>query len=95
MKAPGKVRELLAQYAHTAWSEWTVYQFSKCKLNDDGSMTIPTSLVERWSRQMNTEYVNLPENEKESDRQEADRYWKAVVECLAWPPDKEGPKDIV
>ena len=28
---------------------------------------------ERWLRQMMTDYENLPENEKESDRVEADK----------------------
>jgi len=49
------------------------YMFSKSKKNEDGTVTIPRSLVERWERQMNTEYGSLPEEEKESDRDEADK----------------------
>jgi hypothetical protein len=41
--------------------------------NADGSFTIPAHLMTRWKRQMNTEYVDLPETEKETDRQIAER----------------------
>lgn len=63
--------ELLADYAHEAWSGWMKYMFTKSILNADGSVTIPPYLVERWTRQANTTYELLPENEKESDRDEA------------------------
>lgn len=73
-------REALAAYAHKAWSGWMRYLFSKCDFTmpvilsalENGSVIIPKEFVERWMRQMNTEYVDLPENEKESDRKEAD-----------------------
>jgi hypothetical protein len=37
-------------------------------------MTIPAWAVERWTRQMNTEYSGLAEPEKDSDRREADKF---------------------
>lgn len=67
------VRENLSSYAHEAWSGWMVYMFAKSVYNEDGSITIPPELVERWTRQMNTDYANLPEGEKQSDRDEADK----------------------
>jgi len=66
-----KANEELAEYAHNAWSEWMKYLFLKCSQNEDGSVTIPSSAVERWKRLMNTKYIDLPENEKENDRTEA------------------------
>jgi hypothetical protein len=65
------VIEELADYAHSAWSGWMDYLFGKSKFNADGSVTIPTELVERWERQVATPYAWLSEPEKESDRIEA------------------------
>jgi hypothetical protein len=79
------VREQLADYAHEAWSGWMTYLFSKCAPGTDGdefadgSLVIPPWAVERWKRQAATAYTDLPEPEKESDREEADRML-AIVE---------------
>ena len=66
-------REKLAAYAHDAWSGWMRYMFDKSEFNDDGSVTIPASLVKRWQYQMLTPYQDLPEEMKPSDRDEADK----------------------
>ena len=63
--------EALAKYAHKAWSGWMKYLFDKSTKNEDGTVTIPQWAVARWERQMNTEYDDLPESEKKSDRAEA------------------------
>jgi hypothetical protein len=73
MTITGVVREGLADYAHRAWAGWMKYMFEKSIKNEDGTVTIPASLVERWSRQMNTPYPMLPENEQQSDLIEADK----------------------
>lgn len=66
-------REALAAYAHQAWSGWMRYMFAQSRTNKDGTVTIPKELVDRWTRQMQTPYEDLPGEEKESDRHEADR----------------------
>lgn len=63
--------EVLAAYAHNAWSGWMVYLFGKSKKNEDGTVTIPMWAVERWERQASSKYNQLPEEEKASDRKEA------------------------
>ncbi len=67
------LRESLADLAHAQWSEWMVYLFSRTGRNPDGTSTIPSTLVDRWQRQMMTPYADLPEHEKPSDRAEADK----------------------
>lgn len=70
--------EKLSDYEHDRWSRWQNYLFSKCKINSDGSLTIPKEFVDRWTRQINTKYNNLSEEEKASDRKEAIR----ILKCL-------------
>lgn len=67
------MREKLAAYAHKAWSGWIMYMFDKCVSGQDGTLIIPKEFVERWYRQASTGYVGLPEDEKKSDREEADK----------------------
>lgn len=68
------LREELAAYAHEAWTGWMLYLFEKSRYDSErGTVTIPRELVDRWTRQMQTDYADLPEAEKESDRKEADR----------------------
>lgn len=81
MKETNNLRESLAKYAHQAWAGWMEYLFAKSiyhegciKCNSDkGEYIIPRWAVERWKRQMNTPYEELSEEEKQSDREEADR----------------------
>jgi len=82
-----ELQEELADYAHQAWSGWMRYLFSNCQDNGNGTMTIPAWAVERWKRQMNTPYSDLPQEEKESDRYEAgiliNRIWNQDINCFS------------
>ena len=68
-----ELREHLADLAHAQWAGWMKYLFSKCQELPDGSLSIPPALMARWTRQMSSEYRSLPENERDSDRVEADK----------------------
>ena len=70
------MREALADLAHSMWSGWMTWMFAKGEFNKDGSWTMPKESVERWTRQATTSYRELPENEKKSDRTEADKMIK-------------------
>ena len=74
MNPIGEVREKLSALCHGQWAGWKVYQFSKGTYNADGSWTMPKWAVDRWTRQMKTPYRELSEDEKESDRIEADKF---------------------
>jgi len=66
-------REKLAEYAHDAWIGWMRYLFGKSRHMPDGQVYIPKGSADRWKRQSETAYADLPEKEKESDRAEADK----------------------
>jgi hypothetical protein len=71
-------QELLAEYAHEAWSGWMKWMFEtggKLMYTDSTHAVWamhPDKFV-RWQRQMNTPYADLPESEKASDRDEANK----------------------
>lgn len=74
-----KTREALAEFCHNQWSNWMKYLFSKSIVDvgqfdkETGAIIIPREFVERWQRQMSTNYEDLSEPEKDSDRKEADK----------------------
>jgi len=74
--------EKLAEYAHKAWSGWMQYLFEKSTENEDGTVTIPKWAVDRWKRQANTDYKDLPESEKVSDREEARKIMDTLEKTL-------------
>lgn len=74
------MRERLAKLCHSQWSGWMRYLFSKGTFNDDGTWTMPKWAVDRWMRQMNTAYAELLDDEKDSDRFEADRFLEVINE---------------
>ena len=57
-----------ANIQHQVWSHWMAFQFGICERLDDGRLVIPAEKVERWTRQMQTPYTELSEDERESDR---------------------------
>lgn len=63
--------EILAEYAHDSWSGWMKYLFEKSHQKSDGTVVIPKWAVTRWKRQLKTKYSELPDEEKESDKNEA------------------------
>jgi hypothetical protein len=69
----GPLREQLVALMHDQWSGWLRYQWTRCTREDDGRVIVPAEWADRWRRQMQTAYAELPEAEKDSDRAEADR----------------------
>ena len=72
-------REALANYAHEAWTGWTKHLFSKCSMQSDDTLAIPPDVVDRAQRQMATKFIDLPDEEKASDLEQAD----AILRVLA------------
>lgn len=67
------MREELASLMHGIWCGWRCYVVARSTLNSDGTMTTPAWAVKRWGRQINTPYDELSEEEKDSDRKQADK----------------------
>ncbi|WP_163512217.1 hypothetical protein [Fodinicola acaciae] len=74
--------ERLAAIEHERWSHWQRYLHSQCERANDGSLIIPAELVERWTTQMNMSYAELSDQEKESDREQVQRYLPVVADAL-------------
>ncbi|RKZ08817.1 hypothetical protein DRQ25_08115 [Candidatus Fermentibacteria bacterium] len=77
-------REALARVSHEIWAHWMRYMFSVCDGNVEFSdgILIPFDKFMRWSRQMNTDYADLTEREKDSDREQADKIMLALKAML-------------
>lgn len=73
------LREQLAAIEHERWADWQRWMHSQGVWFHDGSLHIPASLMERWDRQIATPYADLSEDEKQSDREQVDRYWPLIV----------------
>jgi hypothetical protein len=90
MTSSDDTRKKLAAYAHEAWSGWMKYLFSKAEIIHESSggdtAHLNEDLVERWQRQMNTKYEDLPESEKKSDLEEADKML-SIFEGRSCAPD--------
>ncbi len=72
-----EIIERMAAFAHSQWSGWMKYLFSKCS-ERNGEVLIPEWAVKRWGRQADTPYEDLPAEEKASDRDEARGFLRAL-----------------
>lgn len=68
----------IAAVQHQIWSHWMKYLFEVSVHNEDGSVTIPANKVHRWKRQMNTNFDDLSDEERASDREQAERVITAI-----------------
>jgi hypothetical protein len=74
--------EQLAEKEHASWARWMQYLFSKCYCDQDCTLIIPVTLVERWRKQADTPYAQLSEREKQSDRDEVAHIMPIIGEHL-------------
>ena len=74
------MREKLASLQHDIWSHWMKYLFSCCEKTNSGNYLIPKDKVNYWGRQMKLKYNKLAEKEKDSDRHQADKIIKLLIQ---------------
>jgi len=78
-----ELREKLAEIEHQRWADWQKYLHSKIEYStDDEYGKIPLYLIDGWERQIKTPYSELSEKEKDSDREQVDRYWYLIEEVI-------------
>ncbi len=65
--------EKLAAIQHDIWAHWMKYLFSV----SPGGEISPEN-YKRWTTQLNTHYTDLTEKEKDSDREQVDKYWPLI-----------------
>lgn len=68
------MREELAALMHEIWAGWASSMLGqRCEKGAAGSLVIPRRWVYHWDRQIVASYDDLSEEEKDSDRREADK----------------------
>jgi hypothetical protein len=81
-RVESELMEKLASIEHIRWAKWQVWvhnrlQYTELK-GDDGNKyayyLMTSDDYERWEKQINTDYQDLTESEKESDRREVRSY---------------------
>lgn len=81
-KKDNKTLERIATLCHIQWANWMKYVFSKCDRTPEGTYIIPKWAVDRWNQQINTSYSQLSEEEKDSDRREAEKFIKLIAKQI-------------
>lgn len=87
-----KIDEEFASIIHDVWSKWQEYLHSKCEIQEN-KVSFPKLLFERWERQISTSYNLLPENEKQSDRNVFEEYYKDFIHSKLQEAYELGKRD--
>ena len=74
-----KLMEKLADIEHIRWADWQKYMHTKgIPSADNLYLMIPLDYIKHWKRQIKTDYKDLSEQEKDSDREQVVRYFDLV-----------------
>jgi hypothetical protein len=77
-----ELREKLAAIEHERWASWQNYVHSFLTWSKDlQAWVLPHEWKDRWQMQINTPYSHLSEEEKQSDRDQVDRYWPLIAQA--------------
>lgn len=74
--------EGLAAIEHERWSNWQQWVHTRGYWQN-GDLCLAEERVSAWERQIATPYADLSEPEKQSDREQVDRYWPLFVGFVA------------
>jgi len=76
----GCLVEPLADMCHRQWVHWMTYLFKQGDFNEDGSFTVNAESMNRWLRQVASDYKSLSGKEQDSDREQAKKYIELLRE---------------
>ena len=74
------LKEKLASIEHTRWADWQ--KWCHKILRENCSSPELEKVLERWDKQIATDYKDLSEKEKDSDRKQVDRYLPLLRQSL-------------
>jgi hypothetical protein len=66
----------------TSSPHWQQYLHNQCLRAEDGSLVIPAALARRWQTQIDADYQDLTETERDSDREQVRRYLPTIVAAV-------------
>ena len=71
-----KLFEELANIEHERWADWQKWCHKVLRENCPSPEL--EKVLKRWDKQIETKYKDLSEEEKNSDRDQVNRYWKLI-----------------
>ena len=77
--SPEELKEKLAAIEHQRWSDWQKWCNAVIREHIDSPKATEARL-KLWDEQIATPYKDLKEYEKDSDREQVERYWPLVEE---------------
>lgn len=104
VRGEGELREQLAAIEYKRWADWQRWMHTKGRydiFNGEDVYVFPRSYIEHLTHQINTDYSGLSEAEKQSDREQVDRYWPLIeaevasrLRELLDGLERDGPKNL-
>ncbi len=82
----GELREQLAAIEHerwASWQSWVHHRGEHTTLDGKSVLAISGDQIYAWEKQIATPYAELSETEKQSDREQVERYWPLITSYLA------------
>jgi len=76
-----ELREKLAEIEHQRWADWQKWCHKVLRENCP-SLELE-KVLKRWDKQIATDYKDLTEKEKDSDRKQVDGYWSLIQKALS------------
>jgi len=85
--------EKLAEIEHQRWSNWQHYLHRQCVRDEVGNLIISAEYARNLERKIETDYKDLTEKEKNSDRDEVMKYWNLIMGfAISWLKSEKGGK---